>query len=181
MVADYFLGELRLFGFAWAPADWALCDGATLTIAQNAALNSLLGSTFGGDGKTNFNIPDLRGRTPLAMTTNSNRPANAPITTYQAGKAGGSETVVVTTSQLPAHTHSFKASSSQANSATLRGSIFADVIDSSPTYCSTTASTTALDPASIDTGGGNAGHANIQPFLVLNYCICTSGIYPSRN
>lgn len=179
-MGDYFLGELRIFGFDWAPQDWALCNGTNLPFSQNAALGSLLGITFGGVSGQNFNLPDLRGRSPLGSSTSSVKPPGV-VSIYNNGNTGGAETVAVTAAQTPAHTHAFNASTSPAASAALRQSIFADVAGTNPTYFTGTGTTAPLDPASITGTGSGGGHANMQPFLVLNYCICTAGIYPARN
>lgn len=179
-MGDYFLGELRMFSFNWAPQGWALCNGTNLTYAQNAALGALLGTTFGGTAGQNFNLPDLRGRTPLGSTTSSLKPPGV-VTNYNNGNSGGGETVTLTAAQTPVHTHQFNASTAQATSATLRQSIFADVAGSNPTYFNGAGAYVPLDASGITTVGGGGGHANMQPFLVMNYCIATSGLFPARN
>lgn len=179
-MGDYFLGELRMFSFSWAPQGWALCNGTNLPAAQNAALNALLGTTFGGTPGQNFNLPDLRSRTPLGITTNPLKPPGV-VTNYNNGNSGGAETVTLTAAQTPQHNHQFQASTAQATSAALRQSIFADVAGSNPTYFTGTGTYVPLDASGITSVGGGGAHANMQPFLVMNYCIATTGIFPARN
>jgi microcystin-dependent protein len=172
-MAEPYLGEIRLFGFNFAPLGWATCDGQLLNIAQNQALYSLLGTTYGGNGTTNFNLPDFRGRTVLH--------ANA---TYQEGKAGGTETVALTaTSQVPAHSHALMANSNPGGSNVPQGNVPAAVADASKFAYATgkavppaTMSAGALSPA-----GGSGGHNNLQPSLTINFCIALAGLWPPRN
>lgn len=173
-MAEPFLGEIRSFGFNWPPNGWALCDGSLLNIRQNAALYSLLGIAFGGDGINTFALPDLRGRTPVSPD---------PVQRLAQGKASGSEQVALTTAQVPMHSHSVTASGATAD----RSGIGA----ATPSYLGATAggsgyapatgaTLTPLDPSTIGTTGGSAPHNNVQPSLVINYCIATQGYYPTR-
>lgn len=182
---DPYLGQIKLFPFAYAPQDWALCDGRQLPIQQNAALYSLLGTFYGGDGKTYFNLPDLRGRVPVHPIS----PAPASLDRINAiyGKQNGAEAVALNTSQLPAHTHqvngenSLGASTSPIGGSTCLWSIPADSTkkQAAANPFSTTPNV-QMDASAIITTGGGLGHDNMQPFLVLNYCIAIVGIYPTR-
>lgn len=180
-MGDWFLGEIRLFSMSWNPQDWLLCDGSLQQITANQALYSLLWTTYGGDGKNTFALPDLRGRT-IAGTS-----MRDPL--FTRGKAGGSETVPLTTAQIPPHQHAFMANSS-AGSVTIiaAGVTIATVSPSTPVPQAPPIFTnqvdspkTKLNPGTIGVTGSTAGHPNMQPSLVLNYCIARSGVYPPRN
>lgn len=163
---DPFVGEIRLFPFGFTPTGWAACEGQLLQIQTNNALFSLLGTQFGGDGRTTFGLPDLRGRTPLA--------SNA--TTYRQGVAGGEATHALTIAEMPAHNH------------TATGSL-TPIVEVSPVGNTWGAFAGAFNPASnvtmhaaaIGTAGAGVPHNNMQPYLAMNFCIATSGIYPPRN
>lgn len=172
-MAEPFIGEIRLFGFNFAPQGWATCDGQLLNVAQNQALYSLIGTTYGGNGSTNFNLPDFRGRTLLH--------ANA---THLEGKSGGSETVALSaTSQLPTHNHALMASSNPGNSNVPQGNILSAVAETTNfAYATAKATPTAtLAAGSLSPAGGSGGHNNVQPSLTINYCIALTGYYPSRS
>lgn len=183
-MSDWFLGEIRAFSFDKIPAGWIQCQGQSLPITGNQALFAVIGNQFGGDGKTNFNVPDLRGRAAIgAYTGGIPGPAN-----YTQGKAGGAETVVLTAAQVPTHIHFFVASADTGQakpvptgnllgvatkSATAAAfNIYAPVPPTPP------AAMVALAPAAVDVVGGNGGHENRQPLLALNFCIATTGIFP---
>ena len=163
-----FLGEIRPFGFNFAPRGWALCDGQILPINQNQALFSLLGTTYGGDGRTTFALPDLRGRSPIGF--DSQRPL---------GGRDGEEQVTLTLGQLASHDHSVNASSDAATAGTVTGNALANT-GSSLAY-GNAASLVATNPAAVAAAGGGQAHDNMQPFLTLNYCIAVQGLFPSRN
>lgn len=180
-MAEPFLGEIRLFTFNYAPVGWALCDGSILPASQNQALNALLGTTFGGTAGVNFGLPDMRGRAPLNMGA-------MPDGTYyyKMGNSGGSETVKLDASTCPPHTHTLTASNTMGtvqNPATV-SSIYASDSDATPTNTygapGTGSQTTTLAVSTIGATGGSAGHNNMQPFLVLNFCIATTGYWPPR-
>jgi len=168
---DPYIGELRLLGFTFAPRGWAMCNGQLLSIAQNTALFSLLGTTYGGNGVQTFGLPDLRGRAPLHM---GQGPGLAPRVQ---GELSGTETVTLIPQQMPAHTHQVLASSDDATKKNPVGSVPAGTGSSS---YSDTADGTML-PAMIQVAGGSQPHNNMQPYLVLNWCIALEGIFPSRN
>ena len=169
---DPFLGEIRLFPWEWPPRGWLLCAGLLLSIQQNSALFALLGTTYGGNGTTTFALPDLRGRVPI------DRSSQEPQ-----GARDGTETVTLTIATMPAHTHALTGTSTVATVKTPTGHALAN--DTSPAadfYAAATGNPlTTLSPNSIGVGGGNQPHDNMQPFLVLNYCIANSGLFPSRN
>lgn len=171
-MAEPFIGEIRLFGFGFAPANWATCDGQLLNIVQNQALYALIGTTYGGNGSTNFNLPDLRGRTVLHRSTTD--------PTYLEGAKGGTETVTLTAaSQLPAHTHALNANSAAGSTNVPQGNVPAAVATANQSaYATAKASPATVLPSLSSTGG--AAHNNTQPSLTVNYCIALMGYFPSR-
>lgn len=168
---DPFIGELRLFGFNFAPRGWALCQGQLLAIAQYTALFSLLGTMYGGNGQTNFALPDLRGRVPLSFGQGPG------LSAYDQGQVGGTEQVTLTAAQLPPHNHTVGASSA-ATSKNPAGSFPAYNADSS-NYGSTADLT--MNPAMVGGGGSSQPIGTASPYLVLNWCIALEGIFPARN
>ncbi len=164
-----YLGEIRAFAFNFAPKGWALCNGQTLAIAQNQALFALLGTTYGGNGITNFNLPNLQGRSPAHT---------GGTTGYVLGQEVGVETVTLTSSQMPAHGHLAYASSGGAQTASPSGNLWAN---NSHTAFSSATPDTSLATSAVSAVGGNQAHENRSPYLVVNYCIALQGIFPSRN
>lgn len=181
-MSDYFLGEIRAFSFKFAPSGWALCNGAAMTITQNQALYSLLGLQFGGDAKVNFLLPDLRGRAPLH---HSSAQATFGIGACTQGNTGGAESVAITVDQMGAHNHGFTvctAPSATKNPAT--GNLYAPVSGGPPEsiFAAPTNQASLVTLATVTgSNGASAGHSNMQPFLVLNFCISLTGLYPSRS
>lgn len=174
-MGDPYIGEIRLLAFNFAPRGWATCDGQTMPITQNQALYSLLNTIYGGDGRTTFNLPDLRGRTMIHRSQ-----------TYPEGVKGGTETVALTAaSQLPVHSHGLLASSAAGSTNAPGGNLLAAVADATNSkyaYATEKASPAAfLAPASLAPAGASAGHNNMQPSLVVNYCIALTGVYPPRD
>lgn len=167
---DPFIGEIRCFGFNFAPIGWALCQGQLMSISQNTALFSLLGTMYGGDGRTTFGLPDLRGRTPMGMGQGPG------LSQRDQGEQAGTETVTLVQGQLPAHNHSVAASSS-ATAKSPAAALPAYTGDAA-TYG--TAGDMAMSPTMVGGGGGGQPHDNLQPYLVLNWCIATEGVFPSR-
>ncbi len=169
-MAEPFLGEIRIFSFGFAPKGWALCNGQLLPINQNQALFSLLGTTFGGDGQTNFGLPNLQGNTPIHVGSG-----------HVLGERGGEQAHTVSIAELPTHTHVLQASSDNANASppTPVANILAS---SAPGQAyNSPSSLAAMNPASIANTGGSQPHQNMQPFLVLTFGIALQGIFPSPN
>jgi microcystin-dependent protein len=169
-MSEPFTGEIRLFGGNFAPVGWALCDGQLLAVSSYDALFSLLGTTYGGDGRTTFALPDLRGRVPIHQGTGSG------LTDRKLGAQGGSETVALQANELPAHTHTMQASTSPANSADPTGSVLAEA--SADIYVAETPGQAMA--SSISDAGSSQPHDNVMPFGTANYIIALYGIYPSR-
>jgi microcystin-dependent protein len=170
-MADPFIGQIQAFGFNFAPRGWAFCRGQLLPIAQNTALFSLLGTYYGGDGRTTFGLPDLQGRSSLAYGSGPGLP------NYQIGAKGGTETVTLNDSQIPQHRHTAMGSAEEADSVDSTGRVPATI--GTPIYSATLNATMNADMIGL-TGGGQA-HNNMQPFLVINWCIATIGSYPPRS
>ena len=167
--------------FTFAPQGWMICDGSVLQISQYPSLFAAIGDTFGGDGHTTFAIPDLRGRTPLCDSQ-----AQGGVPTFTIGQSGGSETVVLTSDQLPQHYHYLMANSGNATEQSPAGNIWAaEATGQFPCYYSTyrptnPGSTTegtvgTMSASALQSTGGGGAHPNMQPYLVINYCICASG------
>ncbi|NTS76404.1 phage tail protein [Catenovulum sp. SM1970] len=165
-----FIGEIRYFAGNFAPRGWALCDGQLLQISQYSALFSILGTTYGGDGRTTFGLPDMRGRSAM-------HPGNGPdLTSRRLGQELGVEEVVLTTAQLPSHSHTLNASTDSGDNTTPVG----DSLASERIFNSETPDA-AMHPSSIGPSGQNAPIDNIQPSLVVNCIIALEGTYPSRS
>lgn len=174
---DPILGQLMLVGFNFAPKGWAFCNGQLMSIAQNSALFSLLGTTYGGDGITTFALPDLRGRV-------ANHFGQGPgLSNYTQGEASGTETVTLLSTEIPAHNHPVYANNTTGNTNSPEGAILAAFGTSLPPegpYTSGNPNTT-LGANAVGPTGGSQPHNNLSPFLTLNYIIATQGIYPSRS
>jgi len=168
-MAEPFLSEIRLMSFVFAPKGWALCNGQLLPINQNQALFSLLGTTFGGDGRVNFALPDLRGRTPIHVGSG-----------HALGERGGEQAHTLSISELPQHTHFVNASSNSATDGTPSNSLVLAQSTAANLYGSATA-LQAMAPAAVSNVGGSQAHLNMQPFLTLSFCIALQGIFPSPN
>jgi microcystin-dependent protein len=170
-MADYFIGEIKLFPFTFAPKGWAVCQGQLLSIAQNQALFSLLGTTYGGNGQTTFALPDLRGRVPMHS-------GNGPVSL---GQLSGVENVTLTKSNLPAHTHTIAATSNVGTTQSFAGSTIASCSVDTISFYGPAEAMQPLNPANVANAGGSQPHSNCQPSLVMNFCIATGGVFPSRN
>jgi microcystin-dependent protein len=168
-MAEPFLAEVRIFSFAFPPKGWAFCNAQLLPINQNQALFSLLGTTYGGDGRVNFALPDLRGRVPVYVGGSSG---------FTLGQRGGEPAHTLSISELPTHNHFLTATTAAATQAAANSTaMFASV--SSSLYNTATALTT-LNPSSITNVGGSQAHNNLMPYLTLNFCIALQGIFPSQ-
>jgi microcystin-dependent protein len=178
-----FLGEIFMGGWNFAPRGFAMCNGQLLSISQNSALFSLLGTTYGGDGVTTFALPDLQGRVPIHQGN------GAGLSPYVLGQVGGVENVTLSTGQMPSHTHALGAVASAGTTSLPTGAYLAPgpSTGSGPnatalnTYTATTTPLVNLNAASIQTAGGSQPHTNIQPYLCVMYVIALQGIFPSRN
>jgi microcystin-dependent protein len=166
-MAEPFLSEIRIMSFVFAPKGWALCNGQLLPINQNQGLFSLLGTTFGGDGRVNFALPDLRGRTPIHVGSG-----------HTLGERGGEQAHTLSIAELPEHTHVLQASETAGNVPVPASNILA--LSPSNLYSAPT-SLTSLSPTSVTNTGGSQAHLNMQPFLTLSFCIALQGIFPSPN
>lgn len=169
-MAEPYLSEIRVFAFGFAPKGWALCNGQTLPINQNTALFSLIGTFYGGNGTTTFQLPNLQGCVPLHMGTGGG-------STYTIGEQGGETNVTLTLNQLASHSHSVNANS--AADANVPSSSVVPGGGGLSVYGA--AGAVAMNNAIVGFAGGNQPHSNVQPYLVLNFCIALQGIFPSRN
>ena len=166
-MAEPFLSEIRLMSFVFAPKGWALCNGQLLPINQNQALFSLLGTTFGGDGRVNFALPDLRGRVPIHVGSG-----------HILGERGGEQAHTLSIAELPTHTHMANFSTQDADLAIPGGNFPAKTLG--PIY-GPPQSLVAMNASAVTNVGGSQAHLNMQPFLTLSFCIALQGIFPSPN
>lgn len=176
-----FIGQIQPFGFNFAPQGWAQCNGQLLAISQNTALFSLLGTIYGGDGRTTFALPDLRGRVALHYGQGAGLP------NYQIGQRSGNYQITLTTANLPTHNHGLVVNSGNASqtAATAGASIATPGTITGRTFTATNGFNTAtpdvtLNPASVSNNGGNQGFNSMNPYLAVNWCIALFGIFPSR-
>jgi microcystin-dependent protein len=171
-VADPFVAEIRVFPFNFAPTGWAWCDGQLLPLSQNTALFSLLGTTYGGDGKSNFALPDLQGRAPM-------HPGQGPgLSLHDLGETGGSETVTLLESEIPAHSHTLRAAAVPADQPSPAGTLTAS--PGSDNLYAPAASLVAMAPEALAPAGGDQPHNNLQPYLTFYFCIALQGVFPPR-
>jgi microcystin-dependent protein len=177
VMAEVYVGQIMLTGFNFAPRGFAACNGQLLPINQNAALFSLLGVNYGGNGTTNFALPDLRGRTPAGFGSSVD-PAWQP-SPYTIGMTGGVENVTLLQSNMPQHTHNAAATTQAANEKNPANNIYGSTANEA-LYGPSSGTLVPLDAAQISSVGGNGQHANMQPFRVINFNIALIGIYPSR-
>ena len=172
------IGEIRLFAGNFAPRSWAFCSGQLLSIAQNTALFSILGTTYGGNGQTTFALPDLRGRTPIGVGQGPG------LSNRSLGEQSGTENVTLIQNNMPAHTHNVNTVNAPATSTDPTGKSIATVVDATenamPSF-SSTAPNVPLHASTVSVSGGSQPHENMPPYLGLNYIICMEGIFPSRN
>jgi microcystin-dependent protein len=171
-MAEPFLGEIRMFGFNFAPQGWAMCNGQTLSISSNAALFALLGTTYGGNGTTTFQLPNLQSRVAIHMGQGTG------LSPYVEGQLGGVENVTLTTNQMPLHTHPVGASDAPAAATRPAGAVPARTTASA--YAAAPDGT-VMNAGMIGNTGGSQPFSVIQPYLTINFCIALEGIFPSRN
>lgn len=164
-----FLGEIKLLPWNWAPKGWRLCDGSLLAISQYSALFALLGVQYGGNGTTNFALPDLRGRTPIHFGSS-----------YPQGAQDGVESVTLLVDQMPAHSHALLGSSQAGQAANPNGAL-ATITPATSLHYAPDTILQPLNPTSVQPTGSGSAHQNMQPYLVLNYCIAIAGVFPSSN
>ncbi len=169
-MAEPFLSEVRIMSFEFAPKGWALCNGQLLPINQNQALFSLLGTTFGGDGRVNFALPDLRSRTPIHVGSG-----------HTLGERGGEQAHTLSIAELPTHAHNAQGVNASAATVDPTGAFLASPASAVGPIYGPPSGLVALNPASITNVGGSQAHLNMQPFLTLNFCIALQGIFPSPN
>lgn len=166
-MSEPFLAEVRMVGFNFAPRGWALCDGQILPINQNQSLYSLLGTTYGGDGRTSFALPDLRGRTPIHVGLG-----------HREGQKSGEETHTLAVNEMPQHTHIVQATNTAGTSQDPSNNVLATA--ATDVYGAFTSPVNMGSGSIANTGGGQA-HENMQPYLAVNFCIALQGLFPSRN
>ncbi|HAV35431.1 MAG TPA: phage tail protein [Massilia sp.] len=173
-MSDPFLAEIRIFATDWAPQGWAQCNGQLMPVVQNTALFSLLGTMYGGDGKTNFALPNLQRRVPLQSGLGPG------LSSHVVGEMGGSATVTLLQNQMPMHTHQLMHSGGTASAATPDPSLALARTASAQLY-TTTGTATPATPQALGPAGASTPHNNMQPYLALNFCIALQGIFPPRS
>jgi microcystin-dependent protein len=170
-LADPFVAEIRIYPFQFAPTGWAFCDGQLLPLSQNTALFSLLGTTYGGNGESDFALPDLQGRVPL-------HPGQGPgLSLYDLGEEGGSDTVNLLESEIPAHAHQLRGQAALSDTPTPANMSLGR---SNNAYQTATTGLVPMAPQSLPPAGGGQPHNNLMPYLTLNFCIALQGIFPAR-
>jgi microcystin-dependent protein len=181
-MAEPFVGQITVYGFNFAPRGWLQCNGQTLAISQYTALFSLLGTYYGGNGTSNFQVPNFQGNVPVNQGTGSG------LSPYSLGQSTGVQNVTITSSTMAGHNHSLVASTTDGNVAKSAGNQLAKAFTGSKggasytgNYLSTTAPNQNIAPTSLSLVGGNQPHNNMQPYLALNFCIALTGVFPSRN
>jgi microcystin-dependent protein len=172
-MSEPFLGEIRMFGFNFAPRGWAFCNGQILSIAQNTALFALLGTTYGGNGQTTFALPNLQSRVPIHF---GQGPGLSP---YSLGQLSGQENVTLLPTQMPAHSHSLACHTDDAATGIPNGNFPA--ASAQNIYASAATPGQFMNAGMVTVAGNSQPHTNIQPYLAINFCIALQGIFPSRN
>jgi microcystin-dependent protein len=173
-MADQFVAEIRILPFNFAPQGWAWCDGQLLPLSQNTALFSLLGTTYGGNGQSNFGLPNLQGRAPM-------HPGQGPgLSLHDLGETGGSETVTLLESEIPGHSHTMRASTDAANVQTPTSLVSLTRSSGGTAYSPTTTGLVAMSGQALAPAGGDEPHNNMQPYLTFYFAIALQGIFPPR-
>jgi microcystin-dependent protein len=174
-MADPFVAEIRIFPFNFAPKGWAWCDGQLMPLSQNTALFSLLGTTYGGNGKSNFALPDLQGRAPM-------HPGQGPgLSLHDLGETGGSETVTLLESEIPSHSHAMRAADEASTTNTPGGALVGRPFGRGNNVFNASANNlVTMAPESLAPAGGDQPHNNLQPYLTFYFCIALQGVFPPR-
>ena len=173
-MSNPFVAEIRIFTGNFAPKGWALCDGQLLPISQNTALFSLLGTTYGGDGKSNFALPNLQGRTPM-------HPGQGPgLSLHDLGETGGSDTVSLLESEIPSHTHALMADAAIGDVEQPGSTLALARSNPGTIYTAATPPLVLMSDSTVAPAGGDQPHNNLMPYLTLNFCIALQGVYPPR-
>jgi microcystin-dependent protein len=173
-VADPFVAEIRIFPFNFPPTGWALCNGQLIPISQNTALFSLLGTTYGGDGKSTFALPNVQGSAAMHPGQGQG------LTERVLGEDGGLETVTLLTSEIPVHTHTLRASAVTADQPVPNGNLTGTVSNDN-LYAPANSPLSPMAPQALSPAGNNLPHSNMQPYLTLNFCIALQGVFPPRS
>jgi microcystin-dependent protein len=173
-MADPFVAEIRIFPFNFAPKGWAWCDGQLMPLSQNTALFSLLGTTYGGDGKSNFALPDLQGRAPMHPGQGSG------LSLHDLGETGGSETVTLLESEIPAHSHALLAATAPGNNRNPAGNVLARATGGNVYLAPAGAPLVSMSDQALAPAGGDQSHNNLQPYLTFYFCIALQGVFPPR-
>lgn len=174
-MADPFVAEIRIFGFNFAPRGWAFCDGQLLPISQNTALFSLLGTTYGGNGKSTFALPNLQGCAPM-------HPGQGPgLSLHDLGETGGSETVTLLESEIPSHGHTLAAQSTPLGGTANPTGNTLNRVASGNLYAVSNANLVAMAPEALAPAGGSQPHNNMMPYLTASFCIAMQGVFPLRS
>lgn len=176
---DPFLAEIRIFGFNFPPKNWAQCNGQLMPLTQNTALFALLGTFYGGDGKSTFALPDLQGSVPIDAYKANNTGSGGGVSERVLGEMGGSQYVTLLQSEMPVHTHVQQASASTSNSNDAAGLMHGRPFGGGALY-GTDGGRPQMAPTRIAATGSSMPHNNMQPYLVLNFCICLNGVFPHR-
>lgn len=172
-MSEPFIAEIRIFAGNYAPRSWAFCDGQLLPISQNTALFSLIGTTYGGDGRTTTALPNLQGRAPM-------HPGRGPgLTSRRLGQRGGAETSTLAETQMPNHSHALRGTVSRGSSGQPQGTAFNRSVGDTAYHAPTNLN--GMSPSMAQNAGGGQAHNNMQPYLTLNFIIALQGLYPSRS
>jgi microcystin-dependent protein len=174
-MADPFVAEIRIFPFNFAPRGWAWCDGQLLPLSQNTALFSLLGTTYGGDGRSNFALPDLQGRTPMFWGQGPG------LSLRDIGESSGTDTVTLLESEMPAHSHQAKASADPANAQIPGPQVSLARSAGGNAWSTTTSGLSPMAAVTVGPAGGSAPHNNLMPYLTFYFCIALQGVFPPRS
>ena len=173
-MSEPFIAEIKIFAGNFAPRSYAFCNGQLLPVSQNTALFSLIGTTYGGDGRTTTALPNLKGRAPM-------HPGRGPgLTSRRLGQKGGAETVTLSEAQMPNHSHTMEARPSAASTSTPTNNFFANITGAN-FYSSSTSSMVNMQTGLLQNAGGGQPHNNMQPFIAMNFIIALQGLYPSRS